>query len=85
MLKMYGEKALYDMWVKFNGMYRMSEYLRKETGISVTPYMVRYWSNKYCWTREITDTNLPIFKGILNNRVAPEYYKHIRFVMKEVA
>ena len=80
LLKKYSERELYKMWVKYNGMYKMSQYLTNEMGFWVTPYVIRYISNKFCWTRKITDKNLPIYKGVLSGQVKAEYYKHIQFV-----
>jgi len=67
------------MWVKFNGMYKMSNFLSQEMGFWVTPYVIRFISNKLNFIRVITDKKLPIYKGVLNGRVKPEYYKHIKF------
>jgi hypothetical protein len=79
LLKKYSEKELYNFWIKYNGMFKTSDYLSKEMGFWVTPYVIRYLSNKFNWIRVITDKELPIYKGILNKRVLPEYYKHINF------
>lgn len=83
LLQKYSEKDLYDIWVKCNGMFKSSEYLSREMDIYISPYVIRYLSNKFNWVREITDMSLPIFKGILNKRTPPDYYKHIRFLIKE--
>jgi len=64
-------------------MYKMSDYLSDEMDFYVSPYVIRYLSHKYEWVRNITDINLPIFRGILNKKVAPDYYKHIKFIIKE--
>jgi hypothetical protein len=37
LLKKYTEKELYKMWLKFNGMYKMSDYLTHEMGFYVSP------------------------------------------------
>jgi len=79
LLKKYSEKELYDLWVKFNGMYKMSEYLTHEIGLFVSPYVCRFLTNKFNWVRTIKDKNLPIYKGVLNGRIKPEYYRHINF------
>ena len=36
LLKKYTEKELYKMWLKFNGMYKMSDYLTHEMGFYVS-------------------------------------------------
>jgi hypothetical protein len=79
LLKKYGEKDLYNMWVKFNGMYKMSDHLSQELGFYVSPYVVRYLSNKLNWVRTITDKSLPLYLGIQNGRIKAEYYKHLQF------
>ncbi|MDR3611042.1 MAG: hypothetical protein P4L27_10800 [Ignavibacteriaceae bacterium] len=79
LIKKYGEKELYKLWVKFNGMYKMSDHLSRDMGFYVSPYTIRYISNKLNFVRVITDKNLPIYKGILNGRVKAEYYKHLQF------
>jgi len=83
LLKKYSEKELYDIWVKYNGMFKTSDYLSQEMGFAVSPYVIRYLSTKFNWVREITDISLPIFKGILNKKTPPDYYKHIKFIIKE--
>jgi len=79
LLNKYSEQELYKMWVKYNGMYKMSEYLTHEIGLFVSPYVCRFLTNKFNWVRTIKDKNLPIYMGVLNGRVKPEYYSHISF------
>jgi hypothetical protein len=79
LLQKYTEEELYNLWVKFNGMFKTSEYLSQEMGFWVSPYVVRYLSYKFNWVRVIKNKDLPIYKGIISGRVNPEYYKHIKF------
>ena len=49
---------------------RMEEY--------VSPYVLRYMSNKYNWKRLISK-NSPIYKGVMAGTVPAAYYKHLIF------
>ncbi|MBI2417627.1 MAG: hypothetical protein HYV28_06930 [Ignavibacteriales bacterium] len=80
LLQKYTERELYDLWVIFNGMYKTSEYLSKQMGFWVTPWAVRYLSYKYKWVREVTNQDLPIYKGLLSGCTPQGHYKHIIFV-----
>ncbi len=74
----FGVEKLYETWSKY-GMYTGAKVLSKEAGHYISPYVLRYMSNKFDWVREVSDPNLPFVKGILNGKVDPGYYKHIRF------
>jgi len=78
LLNSVGEDALYKTWSKY-GMYESSKKLFEIVGWYPSPYVIRYLSNKFNWVRVITDKDLPIYKGVLRNRVLPEYYKHLQF------
>ena len=73
-----GHDRLYKLWAK-HGMYKTAKLLSEELNWWVSEYVIRYMSNKYNWQRTVTDKNLPVYKGVLNGRVKPEYYKHIKF------
>lgn len=79
LLQKYTERELYNLWVKYNGMYKTSEYLSQEMGFWVTPYCVRYLSNKFNWQRTVTDKALPIYKGVLAGHTHAGYFRHIKF------
>jgi hypothetical protein len=79
LLKKYGKKKLYALWCEHNGMYGASKYLTQDFGELVTAPTVRYLSDKLKWVRVVSDPNLPFVKGVLNGKVAAEYYKHIKF------
>ena len=74
----FGVEKLYKTWRQY-GMYTGAKVLSKEAGHYISPYVLRYMSNKFDWVREVSDPNLPFVKGILNGKVDPGYYKHIRF------
>jgi hypothetical protein len=78
LINYFGEKKLYNTWKKY-GMYKSAEILTEEGEQYVSPYVMRYLSNKFNWKREISNPNLPFVKGILNGKVDAEYYKHVRF------
>jgi len=74
----FGVEKLYSIWKKY-GMYKSAEILTEEGDEYVSPFIMRYLSNKFEWKREISDPSLPLVKGILNGKLDPEYYKHVRF------
>jgi hypothetical protein len=80
LIKHYGVNRLYEIWVKFNGMYKASEFLSEDLGEYVSPYIVRYLSNKFNWKRQITDKSLPIYLGVIYGHTPKGHYKHIEFV-----
>ncbi len=53
---------------------RMNEY--------VSPYVLRYMSNKYGWKRPVNKKSA-IYKGVLAGTVPAAYYKHLIFPMEE--
>jgi len=79
LIKMFGEKELYRIWVMCNGMYKAADYLSDLTDWWVTPYVVRYLSNKFGWVRIVRDKELPVYKGYLAGKILEGYYKHIIF------
>lgn len=74
----FGVEKLKDTWQKY-GMYESARRLEDECDFYVSPYVMRYLSNKFEWKRVISDPNLPLVKGILNGKTSPEYYKHVTF------
>ena len=47
---------------------RMNEY--------VSPYVLRYMSNKYNWKRPVNKLS-PIYKGVMAGTIKASYYKHL--------
>lgn len=78
LLNTVGEEKLHDLWQE-HGMFKSADILADQLGWCVTGYVMRYLSNKFNWTRVISDKSLPIYIGILNGKVPKEYYKHIKF------
>ena len=78
LINYFGVEKLYNTWKKY-GMYKSAELLTEEGEQYVSPYVMRYMSNKFDWKREISDPSLPLVKGILNGKVDADYYKHVRF------
>ena len=65
-----------------HGMYKASELLSKEMQEYVSPYVLRYMSNKYNWKRPVNKLS-PLYKGYLAGNVDPSYYKHLIFPTEE--
>jgi hypothetical protein len=61
-------------------MYKSAEFISRDLGFFISPYIIRYLSNLFSWTRTI-DRSFPIAKGILAGTMSAEYYKHI--IIKE--
>jgi len=78
LINYFGVEKLYQTWKKY-GMYKSAEALTEEGEQYVSPYVMRYLSNKFDWMREVTNPNLPFVKGILNGKTDAQYYKHVRF------
>ena len=77
LLKTYGEGRVVEYW-KRHGMYKSAELLSKEMNEYVSPYVLRYMSNKYDWKREVNKLS-PIYKGVIAGTVPAAYYKHLIF------
>lgn len=78
LLKQLGEGRVVELWTKY-GMYKASELLSKEMQEYVSPYVLRYMSNKYNWKR-ICNPKSAIYKGVVINKTIPaDYYKHLIF------
>ena len=78
LISVVGERKLYKIWSEL-GMYKASSKLSIELNWYVSPYVLRYLSNKFNWSRDLTNKNLPLYQGVLRGKVKAEYYKHIKF------
>jgi hypothetical protein len=81
LLKKLGEGRVVEYWQR-HGMYKASELLSKEMQEYVSPYVLRYMSNKYDWKREVNKLSA-IYKGVIAGTVPAAYYKHLIFPMEE--
>jgi hypothetical protein len=61
-------------------MYKSAEFISRDLGCYISPYIIRYLSNKFEWKRVI-DSSYPIAKGILAGTVPASFYKHL--IIKE--
>ena len=75
LIKKYGVDELQMIWQK-GGMYYAADYFTKMMNESVTPYVMRYLSDKFNWKR-IVDESLPIVQGIKMGSMPANYYRHI--------
>lgn len=57
-------------------MYKSAEFISRDLGLYISPYIIRYLSNLFSWKRAI-DSSYPIAKGIIKHRMPAGYYKHI--------
>jgi len=81
LLKKLGEGKVVGYW-QSHGMYKASELLSKEMQEYVSPYVLRYMSNKYDWKRNCNPKSA-IYKGVLAGTVPAAYYKHLIFNLEE--
>lgn len=82
LLKKLGQTRVVELWTKY-GMYKASELLSVEMQEYVSPYVLRYMSNKYDWKRKCNPKSA-IYKGVIINKTIPaEYYKHLIFPLEE--
>ena len=77
LIKKIGLEEVEKCWQKF-GMYRASLELSAQTKLYVSPYVLRYMSNKYNWKRNVNKLSA-IYKGVLAGTVPAAYYKHLIF------
>ena len=54
------------------------EELSKRMNEYVSPYVLRYMSNKYDWIRKVNPKS-PIYKGVMAGTIKASYYKHLIF------
>ena len=76
-----GEGKVVEYWQR-HGMYKASELLSIEMQEYVSPYILRYMSNKYDWKRNVNKLSA-IYKGVIAGTVPAAYYKHLIFPMEE--
>jgi hypothetical protein len=77
LIKTLGIKEVEKAWIK-RGMNAWEE-LSKRMNEYVSPYVLRYMSNKYDWKRKCNPKSL-IYKGVVINKTIPAaYYKHLIF------
>ncbi len=81
LIKALGIQAVFSSWQR-HGMYKSAELLSVEMQEYVSPYVLRYMSNKYDWKRPVSKKSA-IFKGVLAGSVPAAYYKHLIFPMEE--
>jgi hypothetical protein len=77
LLKTLGEGRVVGYWNKY-GMYKSAELLSIEMNAYVSPYVLRYMSQKYDWKR-LVNKKSPIYKGVMAGTVPASYYKHLIF------
>ena len=77
LLKNLGEQRVYELWTK-HGMYKSAELLSMEMQEYVSPYVLRYMSQKYNWKRPVNKLS-PIYRGVLAGTIPAAYYKHLIF------
>jgi hypothetical protein len=77
LLKQLGEGRVVEYWTKY-GMYKSAELLSKEMQEYVSPYVLRYMSNKYNWKRPVNKLSA-IYKGVIAGTVPASYYRHLIF------
>jgi len=70
-----GVEELEKVWQK-GGMYYAADYFTNLMDESVSPYVMRYLSDKFNWKR-IVDDSLPIVQGIKMGSMPANYYRHI--------
>jgi hypothetical protein len=78
LLKKFKPEELEAIWVTHNGMYKTSEFLTRSLEFYVSPYVIRYISNKFNFIREIDLETSPFYKGVLLGKVPRAYYKHVK-------
>jgi hypothetical protein len=81
LLKKLGEVRVVEYWTKY-GMYKASELLSNDMQEYVSPYVLRYMSNKCDWKRNCNPKSA-IYKGVKAGTVPAAYYKHLIFNLEE--
>ncbi len=82
LLKKLGEGRVVEYWQR-HGMYKASKLLSIEMQEYVSPYVLRYMSNKYDWKRNCNPKSA-IYKGVKAGTVPAAYYKHLIFPTEEI-
>ena len=80
LIKTLGIEEVEKSW-KQRGMYAWEE-LSERMDEYVSPYVLRYMSNKYNWKRPVNKLS-PIYKGVMAGTVPAAYYKHLIFPKEE--
>jgi len=81
LLKKIGEGRVVEYWTKY-GMYKAALLLSMEMQEYVSPYVLRYMSNKYNWKRPVNKLSA-IYKGVKAGTVPAAYYKYLIFPEEE--
>jgi hypothetical protein len=76
LIKNLGLKEVEKAWIK-KGMNAWRE-LSERMDEYVSPYVLRYMSNKYNWKRPVNKRSA-IYKGVIAGTVPAAYYKHLIF------
>ena len=80
LIKTLGIKEVEKAW-KQRGMNSWEE-LSKRMNEYVSPYVLRYMSNKYDWKRPVNKLS-PIYKGVQAGTVPASFYRHLIFPKEE--
>ena len=80
LIKTIGLAEVEKAWQK-QGMYAWQE-LSQKMDEYVSPYVLRYMSNKYNWKRPVNKLS-PLYKGYLAGNINPSRFKHIIFPSEE--
>jgi hypothetical protein len=82
LIKKLGIEEVEKTWQKL-GIYKAADELSKRMDDEfISPYVLRYMSNKYDWKREANKYS-PIYKAVLAGTRPAAYYKHLIF-QKEI-
>ena len=76
LIKTLGIEEVEKAWIK-KGMNAWGE-LSERMEEYVSPYVLRYMSNKYNWKRPVNKLSA-IYKGVIAGTVPAAYYKHLIF------
>jgi hypothetical protein len=76
LMKTFGNEV--EQTWRLYGMYKAANILSFKMNEYVSPYVLRYMSNKYDWKREVNQQS-PIYKGVLAGTIPAAYYKHLIF------
>jgi len=80
LIEEFGEAELYKIWCDCNGMYGAADHLSRLTDKWISPWIVRYLSNKFSWKRQLQNKKHPLYKAVMINKTrTAEFYKHLEF------
>jgi hypothetical protein len=77
LIKRFGKEEVEKTWQRL-GMYKAANILSYKMKEYVSPYVLRYMSNKYDWKRFVNKKS-PIYKGVRAGTVSASYYKQLIF------